>query len=98
MAFLNGLLGVYFTKTIAMEKKATETRCFFFCKLRDFVPDFFFFWYSERWKSFFEVFKVPKTKGIAFDKFDEIIQSSNFALNRVTEGHWQSSLYPLERF
>ena len=32
------------------------------------------FCYIESDKNpFFEVFKVPKTKGIAFDKFDEII-------------------------
>jgi hypothetical protein len=29
---------------------------------------------------FFEVFKVPKTKGISFDKFDEIIGGLQFGV------------------
>lgn len=30
--------------------------------------------------SFFEVFKVPKTKGVALDKFDEIISDFQFGV------------------
>ena len=29
---------------------------------------------------FFEVFKVPKTKGISFDKFDKIIGCFQFSI------------------
>ena len=39
---------------------------------KDEICPFFFDVQSDK-NPFFEVFKVPKTKGIAFDKFDEII-------------------------
>ena len=39
---------------------------------KDIFRPFFFDVQSDK-NPFFEVFKVPKTKGIAFDKFDEII-------------------------
>ena len=39
---------------------------------KDTFRPFFFDIESDK-NPFFEVFKVPKTKGIAFDKFDEII-------------------------
>ena len=38
-----------------------------------FVPDTFFFDVESDENSFLKVVKVPKTKGIALDKFDEII-------------------------
>ena len=34
----------------------------------------FFFDIQRDKNPFFEIFKIPKTKGIAFDKFDEIIR------------------------
>jgi len=43
-----------------------------------FCP-FFFDVQSDK-NSFFEVFKVPKTKGIALDKFDEIIRGFQFCV------------------
>ena len=39
---------------------------------KDTFRAFFFYVQSDK-NPFFEVFKVPKTKGITFDKFDEII-------------------------
>ena len=40
----------------------------------------FFFDIQSDENSLFEVFKVPKTKGIAFDKFDEIISRFQFCV------------------
>ena len=40
----------------------------------------FFFDVESDENSFFEVFKVPKTKGIALDKFDEIIGCFQFGV------------------
>ena len=39
---------------------------------KDEICPFFFDIQSDK-NPFFEVFKVPKTKGISLDKFDEII-------------------------
>ena len=39
---------------------------------KDKIRPFFFDVQSDK-NPFFEVFKVPKTEGISFDKFDEII-------------------------
>ena len=38
----------------------------------------FFFDVQSDENPFFEVFKVPKTKGISFDKFDEIMGRFQF--------------------
>ena len=40
----------------------------------------FFFDVQSDKNPFFEVFKVPKTKGIALDKFDEIIGGFQFGV------------------
>ena len=40
---------------------------------KDTFRAFFFYVQSDK-NPFFEVFKVPKTKGIAFEKFGEIIR------------------------
>jgi len=46
---------------------------------KDIFRPFFFDVQSDK-NPFFEVFKVPKTKGIAFDKFDEIIGRFQFGV------------------
>ena len=43
------------------------------------ISSFFFDIQSDK-NPFFEVFKVPKTKGIALDKFDEIIGGFQFGV------------------
>ena len=40
----------------------------------------FFFDIQSDENSLLEVFKVPKTKGVAFDKFDEIISRFQFCV------------------
>ena len=64
---------------------------------KDKFRPFFFDIQSDK-NPFFEVFKVPKYKCILFDKLNEIIRASKFHWNRVIEGRWRFSLYPLERF
>ena len=46
---------------------------------KDTFRPFFFDIQSDE-NSLLEVFKVPKTKGIAFDKFDEIISRFQFCI------------------
>ena len=46
---------------------------------KDKSGPFFFDILSDK-NPFFKVFKVPKTKGIAFDKFDEIIGCFQFGV------------------
>ena len=46
---------------------------------KDEIRPFFFDIESDE-NSFFEVFKVPKTKGIAFDEFNEIIGGLQFGV------------------
>ena len=46
---------------------------------KDKFRPFFFDIQSDK-NPFFEIFKVPKTKGIAFDKFDEIIGYFQFCV------------------
>ena len=45
----------------------------------DKIRPFFFDVQSDK-NPFFEVFKVPKTKGVTFDKFDEIIGGFQFCV------------------
>ena len=49
---------------------------------KDKFRPFFFDIQSDK-NPFFEVFKVPKTKGIALDKFDEIIGRFQFGIRIV---------------
>ena len=46
---------------------------------KDKIRPFFFDIQSDK-NSFFEVFKVPKSKGISFDKFNEIIGRFQFGV------------------
>ena len=46
---------------------------------KDKIRPFFFDVQSYK-NPFFEVFKVPKTKGVTFDKFDEIIGHFQFCV------------------
>ena len=46
---------------------------------KDEICPFFFDVQSDK-NPFFEVFKVPKTKGIALDKFDKIIGCFQFGV------------------
>ena len=46
---------------------------------KDKIRPFFFDVQRDK-NPFFEVFKVPKTKGIALDKFDEIIGRFQFCV------------------
>ena len=46
---------------------------------KDEICPFFFDIESDK-NSFFEVFKVPKSKGISFDKFNEIIGRFQFGV------------------
>ena len=46
---------------------------------KDKIRPFFFDVQSDK-NSFFEVFKVPKSKGVTFDKFDEIIGRFQFCV------------------
>ena len=55
--------------TIVVEEKISSRK--------DKIRPFFFDVQSDK-NPFFEVFKVPKTKGIALDKFDEIIGRFQF--------------------
>ena len=48
---------------------------------KDKFRPFFFDVQSDK-NPFFEIFKVPKTKGIAFDKFDEIIRCFQFCIGK----------------
>ncbi len=49
---------------------------------KDKIRPFFFDVQSDK-NPFFEVFKVPKTKGVSFDKFDEIIGRFQFGVRIV---------------
>ena len=46
---------------------------------KDKIRPFFFDVQSDK-NPFFEVFKVPKSKGVSFDKFDEIIGRFQFCV------------------
>ncbi len=53
--------------------------------IKDKIRPFFFDVQSDK-NPFFEVFKVPKSKGVSFDKFDEIIGRFQFLRwNKVIE-------------
>ena len=43
------------------------------------ISSFFFDIQSDK-NPFFEVFKVPKTKGVALDEFDEIVSRFQFGV------------------
>ena len=63
---------------------------------KDTFRPFFFDIQSDK-NPFFEVFKVPKTKGIALDKFDEIIRCFQFCVGKGELKGVDNFLFALEK-
>lgn len=75
---------LYFNKTISTTQKVKALCQLWWVekKLRSRKNEFrpFFFDAESDENPFFEIFKDPKTKGISFDKFDEIIGRFQFGV------------------